>query len=229
MVVSGLPNITPIFIRNWLIKITVVPDFCDDPVSLRRAWDISRACKPTWESPISPSSSALGTSAATESITTRSRAPLRTSVSVISRASSPESGCETSKLSISTPSRRAKFTSSACSASMKAAVPVFCAWETMCNASMVLPAASGPKSSMTRPLGTPPTPRAASSEMAPVEMTSTSIAADSPNRMMAPLPNCRSIWASAKPIALSLSSPKGLPLALALSLPAIMISSSRVL
>ena len=42
------------------------------PVSLRSAWDISRACRPTWLSPISPSSSAFGTSAATESITTTS-------------------------------------------------------------------------------------------------------------------------------------------------------------
>src|SRR2546425_7928520 len=39
------------------------------PVSLRRACDIRRACNPTCESPISPSSSALGTRAATESMT----------------------------------------------------------------------------------------------------------------------------------------------------------------
>ena len=38
------------------------------PVSLRSAWDISRACKPTWASPMSPSISARGTSAATESM-----------------------------------------------------------------------------------------------------------------------------------------------------------------
>ena len=36
-----------------------------DPVSLRKAWLIKRAWRPTWESPISPSSSARGTSAAT--------------------------------------------------------------------------------------------------------------------------------------------------------------------
>ena len=39
-----------------------------EPVSLRSAWLISRACRPTWLSPISPSISASGTSAATESI-----------------------------------------------------------------------------------------------------------------------------------------------------------------
>ena len=42
------------------------------PVSLRRAWLISRAWIPTNESPISPSISARGTSAATESTTTMS-------------------------------------------------------------------------------------------------------------------------------------------------------------
>ena len=39
-------------------------------MSLRSAWLISRAWRPTWVSPISPSISARGTSAATESITT---------------------------------------------------------------------------------------------------------------------------------------------------------------
>ena len=43
-----------------------------NPVNLRRACDIRRACKPTCESPISPSISALGVSAATESMTIRS-------------------------------------------------------------------------------------------------------------------------------------------------------------
>ena len=56
------------------------------------------------ESPISPSISAFGTSAATLSITKRSTALDLTNVSVISKACSPESGCEINKLSISTPS-----------------------------------------------------------------------------------------------------------------------------
>ena len=38
-------------------------------VSLRKAWLIRRACNPTFESPISPSISFLGVSAATESTT----------------------------------------------------------------------------------------------------------------------------------------------------------------
>src|SRR5919197_578599 len=67
----------PTFSRSWFRKITVVLDFEIAAVSLRRAWDMSRACRPTWESPISPSISALGTSAATESTTTTSTAPLR--------------------------------------------------------------------------------------------------------------------------------------------------------
>ena len=65
------------------------------PVSLRSAWLIRRACRPTNESPISPSISAFGTSAATESMTTTSIAPERTSASQISSACSPVSGWET--------------------------------------------------------------------------------------------------------------------------------------
>ena len=55
-------------------------------------------------SPISPSISARGTSAATESITMTSTAPERTSMSAISRACSPVSGWETSRSSTFTPS-----------------------------------------------------------------------------------------------------------------------------
>ena len=57
---------------------------------------MSRACRPICGSPISPSISAFGTSAATESITTTSTAPERTSMSAISSACSPLSGCEIS-------------------------------------------------------------------------------------------------------------------------------------
>ena len=62
------------------------------PVSLRRAWLISRACTPTNVSPISPSISALGTSAATESMTMMSTAFDSTSISAICRASSRTAG-----------------------------------------------------------------------------------------------------------------------------------------
>ena len=44
-------------------------------VSFRSACDMRRACSPTWLSPISPSISARGVSAATESMTMTSRAP----------------------------------------------------------------------------------------------------------------------------------------------------------
>ncbi len=43
MVVSGEPYITPIFMRIWLMKITIVFDFEIEPVSLRSAWLINRA------------------------------------------------------------------------------------------------------------------------------------------------------------------------------------------
>ncbi len=72
-------------------------------VSLRSACDIRRACRPIFESPISPSISALGVSAATESITMMSMALDRISESAISSACSPLSGCEISRLSTSTP------------------------------------------------------------------------------------------------------------------------------
>ena len=66
-----------------------MPDLLTVPVSLRSACDINRACRPIWLSPISPSSSAFGTSAATESTTRMSIAFELTSASVISSACSP--------------------------------------------------------------------------------------------------------------------------------------------
>jgi hypothetical protein len=107
VVVSGLPNITPIFIRIWLMKMTRVLERETEPVSLRSAWLIRRACRPTWESPISPSSSARGVRAATESTTRTSTAPERTRVSVISSACSPASGLGDQKIVEIDPSLRA--------------------------------------------------------------------------------------------------------------------------
>src|SRR5437879_13531549 len=45
---------TPIFMRIWLMKMTMVFERLMLPVSLRSAWDMRRACKPTCISPISP-------------------------------------------------------------------------------------------------------------------------------------------------------------------------------
>ena len=89
------------------MKMTMLLVLAMTPVSLRRAWLISRACRPTKLSPISPSISARGTRAATESTTTTSMAPERTKASVISRACSPVSGWEISISSIRTPRARA--------------------------------------------------------------------------------------------------------------------------
>src|SRR5881409_223025 len=170
------------------------------PASLRSAWLIRRACKPGSESPISPSISAFGTKAATESTTTTSTAPDRTRISVISRPCSPVSGWETSRLSMSTPSFFAYSTSSACSASMYAAAPPWrWAFATTCSASVVLPLDSGPKISVTRPRGMPPIPIAASRLIAPVGMISTRTRGESaPIRMMAPLPQVFSICVMAR-------------------------------
>src|ERR1039457_1616589 len=60
---------------------------------------------------------------------------------------------------------------------------------------VVLPDDSGPKISLMRPRGKPPTPRAASTEIEPVEITDTgTIASFDPSRTIEPLPNCFSIW-----------------------------------
>ena len=65
----GIAEHNAVFSRIWLMKIKQVFDCATIAVSLRSACDIKRACKPGSESPISPSSSALGTRAATESTT----------------------------------------------------------------------------------------------------------------------------------------------------------------
>ena len=94
---------------------------------------------------MSPSISAFGTNAATESTTITSKAPLLIKLSVISSACSPVSGWDTIKLSISTPNFFAYTGSNACSASINAASPPnFWAYAIMCNVSVVLPDDSGP-------------------------------------------------------------------------------------
>ena len=127
------------------MKMATQLDFEIAPASLRSAWLMRRACRPTWLSPISPSISARGTSAATESMTMTSIAPERMSASAISSACSPVSGCDTSRESTSTPRARAYTGSSACSTSMNAALPpFFCPSAMQCSASVVLPELSGP-------------------------------------------------------------------------------------
>ena len=65
---------------------------------------------------------------------------------------------------------------------------------TTCMARVDLPDDSGPKISMTRPRGRPPTPRAMSRGSAPVGMAAIFIDSFSPMRIIEPLPNCLSIW-----------------------------------
>src|SRR2546430_5759053 len=133
--------------RIWLMKTTMVFERLMLPVSLRSACDMRRACSPTCISPISPSISARGVRAATESTTTMSTAFERTSMSVISSACSPVSGCDTSSSLMFTPSLSAYEGSSACSASTNAAVPPpRCTSAMTCRVSVVLPEASGPRS-----------------------------------------------------------------------------------
>jgi len=104
-VVSGLPNITPIFWRIWLMKTMHV--FVREIVGLRmrNAWLMSRALQTMCESPISPSTSERGTNAATESMTMMSTAFDLMSISAILSASSALPGWLTRRPSRSTPSR----------------------------------------------------------------------------------------------------------------------------
>ena len=77
--------------------------------------------------------------------------------------------------------------------------PFFCASAITCSAMVVLPEDSGPKISMMRPRGNPPTPSAASSEIEPVEITATgTMASFDPSRRIEPFPNCFSIWLRAR-------------------------------
>ena len=176
--------------RIWLMKITTVLVLEMMPVSLRRAWLINLACRPICESPMSPSISFCGTSAATESTTTTSTALERTKVSKISKACSPVSGWLINNSLMLMPMREAYSGSRACSASIKAAMPPnFCTSLMTCWARVVLPEASGPKISITRPRGTPLMPRAMSKDRQPVGTASTSALTVSPNFMMAPSPN----------------------------------------
>ena len=176
------------------MKIQTVPVLLILAVSLRKACDISRACNPIFDSPISPSISAFGVSAATESITTISMALERIRWSAISSACSPLSGCEISRSSISTPSFCAYVLSKACSASINAAIPpAFWASAIAWIASVVLPDDSGPKISIIRPFGYPPIPSAWSIVTDPDGMTGTLSTARSLIFMMAPFPKSFSI------------------------------------
>ena len=107
-------EITDMLVRSGSVDVVVVdsvaaltPKAEIEAVSLRMDWLIRRAFRPGRLSPISPSSSARGVRAATESTTRTSMAPERTSVSAISSACSPASGWEMRRSSTLTPSLRA--------------------------------------------------------------------------------------------------------------------------
>src|SRR6266511_1697509 len=77
---------------------------------------------------------------------------------------------------------------------MKATTPPRC-WASArtCWQSVVLPDDSGPKISVIRPRGMPPTPRARSSAIDPVGIESTDCRSADPSFMIEPRPNCFSI------------------------------------
>ena len=76
-----------------------------------------------------------------------------------------------------------------------------------CWQTVVLPDDSGPKISVIRPRGMPPTPSARSSAIEPVGIESTSCRSREPSFMIAPRPNCFSIARSAASTALPRSAP----------------------
>src|SRR3954467_1339100 len=71
--------------------------------------------------------------------------------------------------------------------------PFFCASARTCWQRVVLPEDSGPKISVIRPRGMPPTPSARSSAIEPVGIASTCCFSDVPSFMIEPRPNCFSI------------------------------------
>src|SRR6185312_13725192 len=71
--------------------------------------------------------------------------------------------------------------------------PLRCASAITCWQSVVLPEDSGPKTSVIRPRGMPPTPSARSSAIEPVGMVSTCCRSAEPRRMIEPEPNCFSM------------------------------------
>src|SRR5512140_2413179 len=91
---------------------------------------------------------------------------------------------------------------------MKAATPPR-RWASamMCWQTVVLPEDSGPKISVIRPRGIPPTPSARSRAIEPVEMTSTAWRSFEPSFMIEPRPNCFSIARIAASTALVRSVP----------------------
>ncbi len=107
VVVSGLPRHDADLLAQLVDEDARGVGLRERAGQLAQACDIRRACRPTVVSPISPSISARGTSAATESMTMQSIAPDRTSMSQISSACSPVSGWEMSTSSMSTPRRAA--------------------------------------------------------------------------------------------------------------------------
>ena len=66
--------------------------------------------------------------------------------------------------------------------------PAFCTSAMACRARVVFPDDSGPKTSITRPRGSPLTPSARSRPTEPLDTTVTGSGSASPSRMMLPLP-----------------------------------------
>ncbi len=112
---------------------------------MRSAWLISRAWRPGSESPISPSISPAGVSAATESTTSTSIAPERNQrVADLERLLARIRLGDEEVFEIDT-ELAGIDRSSACSASTKAQMPpFFWASATVVQASVVLPELSGP-------------------------------------------------------------------------------------
>jgi hypothetical protein len=207
VVVSGEPYITPIFIRIWLMKITMVLDLLIEAVSLRSAWLISRACRPGSASPISPSSSAFGT-----------KGRHRIDHQHVDRAGAHQRVADFQRLLAGVGLRDQEFVDVDAELSGIDRIERVFGIDEGADAALLL--ALGHRVQRQRglaggfrpvdfdhpALGRPPTPSAISSPSEPEEMVSTSIERSFlPSFITEPLPNWRSIWESAADRALVLS------------------------
>ena len=148
---------TPIFSRSWFVKRQIVSVCGSASRELGSACDISRACRPTCVSPISPSISAFGVSGdrvdcndvertRPDQGALRSRAPVRRCRAAVTRRSS-----------MLTPMCFAYVGSIRCSASMKAQMPPRrCCLRDHVVHERRLSDDSGPKISTILPRGSPP-------------------------------------------------------------------------
>ena len=163
-------------------------------MSLRSAWLISRAWMPTKLSPISPSISARGTRAATESSDddVHAAGPDQ-GLGDLERLLAGVRLADEELVHVDAAGARVARVQRVLDVDERRDAASRCASAMTCWQTVVLPDDSGPKISVIRPRGMPPTPRARSSAIEPVGIESTYCRSAEPSFMIDPRPNCFSI------------------------------------